>query len=201
MSKTKQLREWVGDFGDSYTERNVVDWRNRWPAFKAMLSGLPLESILELGCNRGHNLFLLSKLFENARIIGIEPNARAVRIAKEAGPKVSVLRADILRIPFRNGHFDLAFTANVLIHIALSDLPGAISEIYRVSRRYILSIEYFDEQETMIHYRGHDDLLWKRNFPKIYKQQFPKLALVESGYWDKEDGFDRSHWWLFEKKG
>lgn len=201
MSKTEQLREWEGDFGDSYTERNVVDWRNRWSAFNAMLSDLKLDRILELGCNRGHNLFLLSKLFENARVIGIEPNARAIKIAKEAGPRVSVVRGDVLRIPFRDASFDLAFTANVLIHIALSYLPKAISEVYRVSRRYILAIEYFDEQETMIHYRGHDDLLWKRNFPKIYKEHFPNLALVGSGYWDQDNGFDRSHWWLFEKAG
>jgi pseudaminic acid biosynthesis-associated methylase len=201
MKKTKQLREWVGDFGDSYTERNIVDWQNRLAAFGVMLADVHLDRILEVGCNRGHNLFLLAKLCKDAQLIGIEPNSRAVTIAKESTPMISVIRADAFSIPFKTDHFDLAFTANVLIHISLEDLPTALGEIHRVSRRYILAIEYFDEKETMIHYRGHDDLLWKRDFVKIYGDLFPKLALMRSGYWEKEDGFDRSHWWLFEKTG
>lgn len=201
MKNTKQLREWVGGFGDSYTERNVVDWQSRLSAFEVMLTDLHLDRILEVGCNRGHNLFLLARLYKGSEVIGIEPNTRAVTIAKESTPSISVIRGDAFSIPFKADYFDLAFTANVLIHISLEDLPKALGEIYRVSRRYILAIEYFDEKETMIHYRGHDDLLWKRNFLKIYGDLFPNLVLVKSGYWEKDCGFDRSHWWLFDKTG
>ena len=91
------------------------------------------------------------------------------------------------------------FTAGVLIHISLEDLTAALAEIYRVSGRYILAIEYFAQEETAIHYRGKDDLLWKRNFLKHYQTQFPDLTVIRSGYWGPEDGFDRAHWWLFEK--
>jgi hypothetical protein len=68
-----------------------------------------------------------------------------------------------------------------------------------VSKRYILAIEYFAQEETAIHYRGHDNLLWKRDFPQHYRSQFPDLALIRSGCWGPEDGFDRTHWWLLEK--
>ena len=43
MKKTKQLREWVGDFGDSYTDRKVVEWQNRLSAFEVMLAALHLD--------------------------------------------------------------------------------------------------------------------------------------------------------------
>ena len=83
----------------------------------------------------------------------------------------------------------------------MRDIPEALNEIYRVCRRYILAIEYYADEETAIHYRGHDDMLWKRDFKKHYLMQFPDLSIVRSGYWGHEDGFDRSHWWLFEKVG
>ncbi len=92
-------------------------------------------------------------------------------------------------------------TACVLIHVSLSDLPRALNEIYRVSSHYLLAIEYFAEEETVIHYRDHDDLLWKRDFLGHYQTQFPDLDLVRQGYWGPEDGFDRAHWWLLEKSG
>jgi hypothetical protein len=110
-----------------------------------------------------------------------------------------VLKGDVFALPFVDGYADLVFTAGVLIHIALDNLPRALAEICRVSNRYILSAEYFAETETIIHYRGHDDLLWKRNFKQHYLDQFPDLALVREGYWEKEYGFERVHWWLFKK--
>jgi hypothetical protein len=94
---------------------------------------------------------------------------------------------------------DLVFTAGVLIHIPLGDLPLALSEIYRVSKRYILAIEYFAQEETVVHYRGYDNLLWKRDFLRHYQSQFPELTLVRSGFLTSEDGFDKTHWWLLEK--
>jgi pseudaminic acid biosynthesis-associated methylase len=199
MTDTVQLRAWAGEFGDAYTERNVVDWRIRLSAFRTMLEGTEPGSILEIGSNRGHNLILLSELYEGAQLIGLEPNLKALGIARQTDPNAQIVQGNALEIPFGAERFDLVITANVLIHIALDDLAAVLEEIHRVSRQYILSIEYFAEEETVIHYRGHDDLLWKRNFPEHYRKQFPELRLLKSGYWDRDNGFDRSNWWLWEK--
>ena len=85
------------------------------------------------------------------------------------------------------------------IHVSLKDLPSALSEIHRVSRRYIVAMEYFAEEETVIPYRGSEDLLWKRNFLKHYQTQFPDLKLVATGFLGIEEGWDRQTWWLLEK--
>lgn len=192
---------WQGEFGEAYTGRNVMDWQTRLPAFRVMLEGLPVKRVLEVGCNRGHNLVALAEILEQGtEVIGIEPNQYALGIAREASSKVGVLKGQAVDLAFKDEYFDLVFTACVLIHIPLSDLPLALAENYRVSNRYILAIEYFAEEETGIHYRGHDDLLWKRDFLKHYETQFPDLALIRSGYWGPEDGFDRTHWWLLEKQ-
>jgi hypothetical protein len=82
----------------------------------------------------------------------------------------------------------------------LANLASALREVYRCSRSHVLAIEYYAEQETVIPYRGHDDLLWKRDFLRHYQAQFPDLVQVRGGYLDASHGFDRSHWWLLEKR-
>ena len=198
--KNRQLETWENKFGNEYTDRNVIEWRSRLEAFKEVLSGLPVQSILEVGCNRGHNLIALTEMLPtDSQVVGIEPNQYAREIARAASAKIGVLNGNVYDLPFKEGYFDVVFTAGVLIHIPPSNLRKAISEIYRVSRRYILAIEYFSEEEEVVNYRGHTDLLWKRNFPEIYQQTFDDLKLIRSGYWANEKGFFRSHWWLFEK--
>jgi pseudaminic acid biosynthesis-associated methylase len=194
-----QLDVWQGDFGDAYTDRNQVDWRRRLPAFRHMLGGLGLERVLEVGCNRGHNLVALRHLLgEGADLVGVEPNDHALGLARRTGA-ATFLDGQILDLPFADGAFDLVFTAGVLIHIAPEHLPGALRSLHRCSRRYLLAIEYGAEAETAVPYRGHDDLLWKRNFLAHYRAEFPDLALLRQGFWGPEDGFDRAHWWLLEK--
>lgn len=195
-----QLQAWQGDFGDAYTDRNAIDWQVRLPAWRTMLDGLALENVVEVGCNRGHNLRAIAELGTiSGDIVGIEPNDKARRIARTQSSDVTALRGTAYSIPLVDGFADLSFTSGVLIHIALGDLPGALAEIVRVSRRYVLAAEYYAPEETVIEYRGHGNLLWKRDFKAHYLTQFPGLRVVREGYWGPEDGFDRVNWWLFEK--
>jgi len=197
-----QLEQWGGEFGRAYTDRNVVDWRVRLPAFRTMLADLNVARVLEVGCNRGHNLLALSELLGADReVVGVEPNPYAVEIARASSPRVAVLRGTIFDLPFPAGHFDVAFTVGVLIHIPADCLPAAIRELARVSGRYVLAVEYFAEQETVVPYRGHQDLLWRRNFLRHFQECLPAHRLLRSGYWGLADGFDRTHWWLLEQPG
>ncbi len=194
------MNPWEGEFGKAYTDRNAIDWRTRLNAFKQMLGDLPIKRVLEIGCNKGHNLTAIAELLGNdSEVIGIEPNQYALELARKSSVNAGVLYGHVFDIPFKDGYFDLVFTCGVLIHISLQDLLKALSEIYRVSKRYILAVEYFAEKETAVTYRGHKNLLWKRDFYKHYITQFPDLTLLRKGYWGPEDGFDRTHWWLLEK--
>ena len=196
---TEPRKEWAGEFGKAYTDRNVIDWRLRLPAFREMLKDISVRTVLEVGCNRGHNLVALRELLgADSELTGVEPNAYARELGETAsGVTIKEGRAD--QLPFGDGQFDLVFTAGVLIHISPSELPHALAEIHRVSRRYILAIEYFAKVDEEIVYRGQSGLLWKRNFLQHYQSRFSALKLLGSGYWTAEQGFDRCHWWLLEK--
>jgi len=198
MEENEQLKAWKSNFGVEYTNRNVILPESRINAFRSIIKDLNINKILEIGCNVGHNLIALSKIGD-FKLIGLEPSKYAVLQGRSYSNNISILEGDIFDIPFKNGYFELVFTSGVLIHINLADLPKAIDEMYRVSNKYVLAIEYYSEVESVIPYRGHDNLLWKRDFKKIFVERHPDLKLLRNGFLDRENGFDRTHWWLFEK--
>ncbi len=194
------MSRWKTAFGNSYTKRNVVDPNLRVAAFRKMLEGISgLRRVLELGCNRGHNLVALRTILGAAvELVGIEPNPQALQLARQSG-QFTVLKGDARQLLFPDRAFDLVFTAGVLIHIPPDSLILVLREVARISARYVLSIEYFAEADMEIPYRGENGLLWKRNYLAHFQSAVPGLVLRKCGYWGQEDGFDRCHWWLLEK--
>jgi len=198
----KQVETWGGEFGDEYTGRNEIAWRIHLPLLEEVLVDiLPLPRILEAGCNRGHNLKAVSFITRQpAGVEGIDINQTALAIA--SANDLNVRHGNILTLPYKKDTFDLVFTMGVLIHIAPEDLTTAINEMYRVSNKYVLAIEYAAEKETSVHYHGRDDLLWKRDFHEAFKTAHPDLQLIKHWKWGTKDKpfYDRLDGWLFEKE-
>jgi ubiquinone/menaquinone biosynthesis C-methylase UbiE len=123
-------------------------------------------------------------------------------ISSQNGLKLEkAFNCDAFKIPLADESIDLVFTAGVLIHIHPNDLLKAMSEIVRVSKRYVLCMEYFSHQPEEILYRGQKGLLFKRDFGSFYLDNFPQLKCLNYGFlWKKEFPiFDDMTWWLFEK--
>ena len=103
-------------------------------------------------------------------------------------------------MPFDNSSIELVFTSGVLIHIPDEALDQAISEILRVSSRYILTLEYFSPEPMSIPYRGHNDFLFKRDYGELFLDASPDLEYVADGFfWKRVTGLDNLNWWLFRK--
>jgi len=150
-----QLERWQGRFGDDYSKRNDYDPKLRLEAFKALIPN-GVRSVLEVGCNIGNNLETISAL-GIPTVVGIEPNVKAARIGKERGRTIII--GEALNLPIEGSTYDLVFTAGVLMHIP--DYRDAMREIWRVTRKYALAIEYMGDGES-ITYHGNDDMLWRR---------------------------------------
>lgn len=191
----EQLRTWETDFGNTYTKRNHVDWVTRVLGFARILEGLEINSLLEVGCNRGHNLVAISKVLEKCKTIGVEPNAFAAMIARTAN--LNVVKGNAYSLPFQNNQFDTVMTVAVLSHIDKSDLGDALDEIYRVSKQYILFAEYYAPFEFEAPYTGNG--FWARNYLDIYTTRFPSLKEVSKGSLGHKDGFDKLSYWVLKK--
>jgi len=205
---TKQLEAWKGLFGDEYVNRNAyADWKVKEgaKAFRTILDENEVSSILEVGSNIGLNLIYLNELFKkNVDLYAIEPNEKAFRkLTKENPVKIKkAWNCDAFNLPLKESSVDLVFTAGVLIHIAPDDLGRITDEIIRVSKRYVLCIEYFSRDPVEVAYRGQRGLLYKRDFGSYYLDRFPELYCAKYGFlWQRDfQVFDSPNWWLFEKK-
>ena len=198
---------WKGDFGDDYAARNRATEEtvgNAARAFSEILSHVedsPPASILEVGANIGINLRALSGL-SDAELFAVEPNASAREqlVADKVLPPDHLFDAMATKLPLDDGAVDLAFTSGVLIHVPPADLEAAYGEIHRVAARYILCIEYFSPTPVKIPYRGHEGLLFKRDFGGMWLDLFPALDPVANGFfWKRTAGLDDVNWWLFRK--
>ena len=206
-SETRQSSFWRSEFGDAYTERNEVSPADLsatialWERICETLSGAPPSSILEVGANLGINLKALEQL-TSAELFAVEPNALARAKLMEnqvvSASNISDCLAHDLRFPDES--FDLVFTSGVLIHVHPDNLLSSCSEIHRVTRRYIVCIEYFSDKPEEIHYRGYDELLFKRDFGSFWLDNFPDLETKDYGFaWKRVTGLDNPTWWVFEK--
>jgi spore coat polysaccharide biosynthesis protein SpsF len=161
----------------------------------------PPASILEVGASVGINLRALLGLTD-ADLFAVEPNAgaREQLVADKVVPSERLFDAVATELPLDDGVVDLVFTSGVLIHVPPADLEAAYGEIHRVAARYILCMEYFSPILVEIPYRGHDGLLFKRDFGGMWLDLFPGLDPVANGFfWSRTTGLDDLNWWLFRK--
>lgn len=190
LPETKQSEMWRGEFGNQYSERNLLNppdldqvyQRNygvtRTALNRRFLADIPRSaSILEVGCNLGNQLILLHQMgFENLN--GIEIHEEIVKKAQSRVPWARVIEGSVLKIPLEDASFDLVFTSGLLIHIAPQNLPVAMKEIYRCAKSWIWGFEYHSPQMTEVPYRGQSELLWKADYVRLYTESFPDLELV-----------------------
>ena len=195
---TPQLALWCSEFGASYTERNDHERPARVDSFRTILAGLDVTHALEVGCNVGWNLRYLRTLGV-PRVWGIEPQRFAVARARARDPELDVFEGTAFDLPFKDGRFDLVFTSGVLIHIGPDQLGAALAEMARVSRRYLLTIEYDHEREVEIAYRGHAAALWKRDHAAAVTAHCPGFARIRTGFLRPADGYDDCTYHVFER--
>ena len=187
---TSQLKEWTGEFGREYTERNFftpeeVDalWARNYGFTRSelnrrFLEGIPKEArVLEVGCNIGNQLLLLQRLgFKN--LYGIEVQSDALERARSRTESITLSQGTAFDLPYDSGYFDLVFTSGVLIHISPDELPTALHEIHRCSNSYVWGAEYYAAIPTDVAYRGKQKLLWKMDYAHEYLTRFNDLEMV-----------------------
>jgi len=189
ITNSTQRNFWSGEFGDSYVDRNLsTDEMNR---IYSERTGIPFEKvfhdffsdlnkdlkILELGCNVGLNLQTLKNMgFKH--LDGLEINHKAIDVAKRNNPEINFIHSSIEDFQ-PNEKFDLVYTAGVLIHINPSALNSIVRKIIELSQKYIFGFEYYSDELVEVSYRNYSKVLWKQNFPLLFKKISPSLQVIK----------------------
>ena len=201
----EQQNFWANSYAEDYIRKNsAFDKKLGAECWELMLSKADgITSILECGCNIGRNIGFLNEVLPEASKSIIEISKPAYDFVTHQYHLHKTFNGAIVDSNFATGEFDLVFTMGVLIHIHPDDLLANMRKMYEYSGKYILMGEYYNHTPVMIEYQGEKDKLFKRDFGKLFIDNFT-VSLVDYGFlWGHlydSAGFDGLTWWLFEKK-
>ena len=197
---------WINQIADDYlatnAEFNSEISRKAWGRIFRGIDPTEIKSFLECGSNIGRNLRALGEVLPQSSqsLIEISPTAYEIAVGRYS-PLHSFNGA--IKDSFFSIQFDLVFSMGVLIHVNPNDLLSSMRKMFEHSSRYILIGEYFNRTPVAISYRGSEDKLFKRDFGRLFLENFD-CKLVDYGFlWGyefDEAGFDDITFWLFEKK-
>lgn len=201
----EQQNFWANSYAEDYIRKNSsFDMKLGSECWQKMLSKAQgINSILECGCNIGRNIGFLNEVLPTASKSVIEISKPAYEFVTSHFKLDKTFNGAIVESNFAEGEFDLVYTMGVLIHIHPDDLLANMRKMVEYSGKYILMGEYFNRTPVMIEYQGEKDRLFKRDFGKLFADNFD-VKLVDYGFlWGHlydVAGFDDITWWLFEKK-
>ncbi len=129
---------------------NALAAKDSWDPSPYLEEGL----VLDLGCGPDTCLLDLSRI----RRVGVDLSEPAVRWAKKAFPTGQFLVGDARCLPFPDKAFSATFVCDMLHHIPI-DTGEVLSEIARVTRRYLVLIEPLQSESGFP--RWIKSALWK----------------------------------------
>ena len=171
---------WQGTWGDM--QRFGPVHRHHRRIFSEIFRKLPeseIQTIADIGCGEGSNLYFLRSQFPQAQLFGFDISKTAIEVAKQnVNAEFDLL--DIQReIPKQK--FDLVFCSDVVEHI--EDDMTAIKNIKRITNKYamIATVQgrMRNNEQGIGHVRNYDYGELKQ---KIEMAGFDVLQVIEWGF-------------------
>ena len=133
------------DAWDFYSE---CGWQDPPKQLAAPLQQLQWNTgrILDYGCDTGVMLQFFAQHFPQATLYGVDINRSALRQGRGLFPELNLVECDGLKIPFRDGYFDLIFLCAVLKHVRFEDRANLFAEFRRVAR-FLYVVEAHSESK------------------------------------------------------
>ena len=95
------------------------------------------KSILDCGCGIGIDYPDYTEM--GLKYQGVDITPKFVEAAQRRG--VPAQQASILELPFEDNSFDVVYCKDVLMHLLFEDWMKALTEMARVARKYVITIE------------------------------------------------------------
>ena len=149
------------------------DWYNKdtvypdiHPAHQKVVdtvTNLKPVSVCEVGAGAGVVSKYVFNVHPEVKLTCIEPNKQNFKLIHENFKKESKtikpdidVKANIINssgqsLPLENNSIELVYTCTVLMHIPFLMIPDTVSEISRVSSKYILHVENPNDQINAVH--------------------------------------------------
>ena len=182
--------EYSKEFWDKYANENESRYNEEFAKFTRDLAvSLRCTSVLEIGCGTGIDLRLFPDTFE---IHGLDMNEKALELANGKMAGANFKKGTITDLPFEDSSIDFVFTHQLMNYLDENTIEKGISEIYRVTKRYIMNCEKFEENEKQI-----DE---NHKFRNMYKRWMNyKVKIVSNVDMHEDIDPDKSRFTLLKK--
>lgn len=140
-----------------------------------MVIDLKPETVLEIGVGNG-------VVCDTLRKLGVK--VTTLDVAEDLQPDII---ASITEIPLTDASFDAVLAAEILEHVPWEELPKAISEIHRISKKYAVI--------TLPHSGYTFSFSWKA--PLLPQQRW----IFKLPHFWKKHVFSGEHYWEMGKRG
>jgi len=196
-----KLQEWTwrrrkGNSSKVKEHYETVNHPHRPILVEKISSYKPLETILEIGCSGGVNLYLLAEKFPEAKLYGIDINSQFVKEGRKWLQKRNVGNVFLShgwadRLPqFHNKSMDIVFTDATLLYIGPDKINRVIKEMKRIACKGIVFNEWHYENSIKEHLwlDGH----WIYDYRILLSKYFPsdniKISKIgKNDLWNDEN--------------
>jgi SAM-dependent methyltransferase len=124
---------------DELFKRDEFRWKNPDQQVIELAARLGTDGapcFLDLGCGAGRHLFYLAK--QGFKTFGLDASENGLEHARrwleQGGLEAGLVKADMVRVPYRDGFFDALISIHVIQHQSLDGIRKTAGEIRRVLR-------------------------------------------------------------------
>jgi len=186
LPKLKDQKNYWKDRGQVYMDEILHSgYLDREIFFQNMLINFlkktEFSSFFEAGCGFGWNIKRVKADFPNVRVGGLDFSITQLENVKSyVKPfNIPIVNGDNCHIPFKDDAFDIGFSLGVFMNIHPSKIHLAFKEMMRVCKKYIIHIEYDEDNTTkeLKEKRTFKSNIISHNYKKIYTQLGAKVQL------------------------
>jgi 2-polyprenyl-3-methyl-5-hydroxy-6-metoxy-1,4-benzoquinol methylase len=134
--------------------RHVRQKNGLWSLALSCAGDLKGSRVLDAGC--GDGWYSEKMVREGAVVSGIDYSERAIAFARDILPTADFQVASITALPFADETFDVSFSFQVIEHLPPDQVPHAIAELVRVTKRggkIIVSVPSVVRPKSAAHYQ------------------------------------------------
>jgi len=177
---------------EHYLDRNYDDfnlWLDYWYQ-QSLLESLKPKSILEIGKGTGMLSVIMKK--KGYRYVTLD-------VDKKLKPDIL---GNVTKIPLKSKSFDISCAFEVLEHIPFQEFPKALTELGRVSKKYVvISLPYaslYISIAIQFFYANFLKPIFKYLNIKPFEPSYLNIAIPM--FWLDREGMIKAHYWEIGRK-
>jgi ubiquinone/menaquinone biosynthesis C-methylase UbiE len=192
---TKQ--DWIDSYWDS------KDHGHRALLLESLSRYAPFQSVLEVGCNCGPNLYRIADKYPQVEVTGIDINEQSIELGRKLFEKTKITNVNLIAdkadglAKFPDKHFDIVFTDAVLIYLGPDKINPIITQMLRIAKKAVILVEWHISAKTAdpkglgLYHFG----LWKRDYSQLLNTQISpprqiRLIKIPSEAWPNKNWQD-----------